>query len=66
MLVLTAAVVHGGANPSLVIFLIAAIAMAAFWRALIKIGIAMLVLGILLLAFESGSALISGLHAIIP
>lgn len=65
MLILTAAVTHG-TNPSEVVFLITAIAIAAFWRALIKIGIAILVLGILVLAFESGSALIAGLHAIIP
>jgi hypothetical protein len=67
MLVLAASAVHsGGANSSAVIFFVTAIAIAAFWRALIKIGFAVLILGFLMAIFAGGSALITGLHAIIP
>jgi hypothetical protein len=61
-----ASAAHGGIGQSETLFIIAAIAVAAFWRALIKVGLAVLLIGFLLLFFEGASAVLHGLQAIIP
>jgi hypothetical protein len=61
-----ASAAHGGVGQSETLFIIAAIAVAAFWQTLVKIGLAVLVIGFLILLFEGASAFLHVLHAIIP
>jgi hypothetical protein len=61
-----ASAAHGGIAQSETLFIIAAVAVAAFWRALIKVGLAVLVIGFLILLFEGASAILHVLQAIIP
>lgn len=60
MFALTAAA-HGGTNPTTILFLIAAVVAVIFWRSLVKVGLALLVIGFLILLFEGGSAILHGL-----
>jgi hypothetical protein len=66
MLALTTAAHSASQGSSAILFIIAAIAVAAFWKALIKIGLAVLVIGVLIVIFGGASAIISGLHGILP
>jgi hypothetical protein len=59
-----ASAAHGGVAQSEALFIIAAVVVAAFWKALIKIGLAVLVIGSLILLFSGASALVHGVHAI--
>lgn len=61
-----AAAAHGGIAQSPTLFIIAAIAVAAFWKALVKIGLAALVIGVLVLIFMEASAFMHVVHAITP
>lgn len=61
-----AAAAHGGIAQSPTLFIIAAIAVAAFWKALVKIGLAVLVIGVLVLIHTEASAYMHVVHAIIP
>jgi hypothetical protein len=61
-----ASAAHGGVAQSETLFIIVAIAVAAFWKALVKIGLAVLVIGFLFLMFSGASALVHGVHALIP
>lgn len=65
MLALMAAA-HSGASTDEMMFIVAAVAVAAFWKALVKVGLAVLVIGALILFFSGASALAHGLHMIIP
>jgi hypothetical protein len=56
-----AAVAHSSVQSSEALAVIAAIFIAAFWRFLLKLGIALLVVMILVLIFGGASALL-GLH----
>jgi hypothetical protein len=57
-----AAAAHGSVQSSETVALIAAIFIAVFWRALIKVGLALLVIMILVLLFGGASAIMSVLH----
>ena len=46
--------------------IVGAIAAALFWRLLVKIGLAVLVVGFLILLFEGASAVQHVLHAMVP
>jgi hypothetical protein len=61
-----ASAAHGGVGQSETLLIIAAVALAAFWRALVKVGLAVLVIGFLILLFEGASAALHVLHAILP
>jgi intracellular septation protein A len=61
MLALAAAAAHGSVQSSEVLAIIASIVIAAFWRFFLKLGIAILIIGFLILLFGGASA-IFGLH----
>jgi hypothetical protein len=46
--------------------IVGAIAAALFWRMLVKIGLAVLVIGFLILLFEGASAIQHVLHMMVP
>jgi hypothetical protein len=60
-----AAAAHGQANPQILIIL-AVIALAMFWRVAIKIAVALLVVGFVMVVAKGDTTLIHGLHALIP
>jgi hypothetical protein len=55
-----------GLNPELVLFIIAVVAVAVFWRVIIAIGIAAVVVGFLFLVVTIWLDAVHGLHALIP
>jgi hypothetical protein len=55
-----------GQNPTLVLFIIVVVAVAVFWRAIIAIGIAAIVVGFVFLLVTIWIDTIHGLHALIP
>jgi hypothetical protein len=55
-----------GQNPTLVLFLIAVVAVAVFWRAILAIGIAAIIVGFVFLLVTIWVDIIHGLHALIP
>jgi hypothetical protein len=55
-----------GQNPTLVLILIAAVVVAVFWRTVLKIGIAAVVIGFVFLLVSSLLEILHGLHALIP
>jgi hypothetical protein len=65
MLALTGAA-HDGIDQSVILFILVAAAVAAFWRSLIKVGLVVLVLGFVIVVFAGASALVDGIRAIIP
>lgn len=58
-----AAVTHGGIQSSDAFAVIVAVVIAAFWRFIVKIGIALLGIGFLVLIFGGASAIAHILHA---
>ena len=54
-----------GQNP-LVLIIIAAVVVAAFWRAIVKIGIAALIIGFVFLLVTGMLDILHALHALIP
>jgi hypothetical protein len=64
MLALATAVHSQG--PTQILIILAAAAAVIFWRALIKIGIALVIIGFFLLLITEAAALIHGLHLLIP
>lgn len=62
MSVLAAAVTHSGIQSSEALAVIIAVVIAAFWRFIVKIGIALLGIGFLVLIFGGASAIIHLLH----
>lgn len=59
MLALTTAA-HAGLSPSQTLFIIAAIVAAVFWRGLVKIGLAVLIIGFVFLLISGAAALLHG------
>jgi hypothetical protein len=55
-----------GQNPTLVLFLIVVVAVALFWRAILAIGIAAVVVGFVFLLVTILLDILHGLHALIP
>lgn len=55
-----------GLNSTLVIVVIAAVVVAFFWRFLLKVGIAVLVIGFVFVFVSAVLAVVHGLHALIP
>ena len=64
MLALSAAA-QGGQNSTLALVLIAAVGVAVFWRGLIKIGLALIVVLFAALLFVSTTAMIHGIELLI-
>jgi hypothetical protein len=64
--VLALASAQQGQNPTLVLFLIAVVAVAVFWRAIVAFGIAALVVGFVFLLVTIWLDAIHGLHVLIP
>jgi hypothetical protein len=62
MFALAAVAAHGTAQSSEVLVVIVAIVIAAFWRFLLKLGIAIVTVMILVLLFGGASGLLHGLH----
>lgn len=54
-----------GQNPTLVIIIIAAVVVAAFWRAILTIGIAAMIISFVFLLVTSLLDVVHGLHALI-
>jgi len=63
---LALAATQQGQNPTLVLFLIAVVAVALFWRAILAIGIAAIVVGFVFLLVTILLDILHGLHALIP
>jgi hypothetical protein len=55
-----------GQNPTLALILIAAVVVAAFWRTVLKIGIAAAIIGFVFLLVSSLLEILHALHALIP
>lgn len=55
-----------GQNPTLILIIIAAVVVAAFWRTLLKIGIAAVIIGFVFLLVTGLLDIAHGLHALIP
>jgi hypothetical protein len=60
-----AAAAQGGQNSTLALVLIAAVGVAVFWRGLIKIGLALIVVGFVVLLVMSTAAVIHGIQLLI-
>jgi hypothetical protein len=55
-----------GLNPTLVLIIIGAVIVAVFWRMVLKIVIAALIIGFVFLLVSSLLDILHGLHALIP
>jgi hypothetical protein len=55
-----------GLNPSLILLVIAAVVVAAFWQTILKIAIAALIIGFLYLFITCTVDVVHLLHALIP
>jgi hypothetical protein len=55
-----------GQNPTLILIIIAAVVVAAFWRTILKIGIAAVMIGFVFLLVNGLLDIVHGLHALIP
>jgi hypothetical protein len=55
-----------GQNPTLVLFFVAVVVVAAFWRAILAIGIAAIVVGFLFLLVTVLADVLHALHSLIP
>jgi hypothetical protein len=53
-------------NSTLVLIIIAAVIVAAFWRALLKIGIAALIIGLAFLSVTGLQDVVRSLHPLFP
>lgn len=65
MLALAASASHGP-NPTLIVILIAAVVVAAFWQTILKIFIAALIIGFLFLFITGTLDVVHLLRALIP
>jgi hypothetical protein len=54
-----------GLNSTLIVIIIAAVVVAAFWRMILKIGIAALIIGFVFLLVTSMLDILHGLHALL-
>ena len=55
-----------GPSPTLILIIIAAVVVAAFWQTILRIGIAAIVIGFVFLLVSGLLATLHGLHALIP
>lgn len=55
-----------GQNPTLILIIIAAMVVAVFWRTILKIGIAAMIIGFVFLLATSLLDVVHVLHALIP
>jgi hypothetical protein len=55
-----------GQNSTLVLIVIAAVVVAAFWQTILKIGIAAVIIGLVFLWVTGLLDILHGLHALIP
>jgi hypothetical protein len=55
-----------GQDSTQILIILAAVAAAIFWRSLLKIGLAVVMIGFFLLLITSAAALIHGLHLLVP
>lgn len=55
-----------GLNPTLVLLIITAVTVAVFWRFLIKVGIAVLIIGFIFVFVSAVLDILHGVHALIP
>ena len=55
-----------GQNPTVILILIAAVFVAAFWQTILKIAIAALIIGFLFLFVTGTLDIVHMLHALIP
>jgi len=53
-------------TTTLILIIIAAVVLAAFWRPILKIGIAVIIVGFLFLLVSGLLEIMHGLHALIP
>ena len=53
-------------NSTLILIIIAAVVVAAFWRPILKIGIAAVIIGFVFLLVSGLLEIVHGLHALIP
>jgi hypothetical protein len=51
-----------GQDPTHILIILAAVGAAIFWRALIKIGLALVIIGFFILLITGASELLRGLH----
>jgi hypothetical protein len=54
-----------GQNPTLILIIIAAVIVAAFWRAILKVGIAAIIIGFAFLLVTSLLDILHGLQALL-
>lgn len=55
-----------GQNPTLVLIMIAAVILAVFWRIILKVGIAAVIIGFVFLLVSGLLEILHGLHTLIP
>ncbi len=55
-----------GQNPTLILIIIAAVVVAAFWRTILKVGIAAVIIGLAFLLVSGLLDIVHGLRALIP
>jgi hypothetical protein len=55
-----------GQNPTLILIIIAAVVVAAFWRMVLKIGIAAVIIGFVFLLVSGLLEILHALRALIP
>jgi len=55
-----------GQNPILIVIVIAAVVVAVFWRAILKVGMAALVIGFMFLLVNGLLDVVHALHALFP
>jgi hypothetical protein len=60
-----ATAVHGQ-DPNQILIILAAVAAAIFWRSLLKIGLALVIIGFFLLLITGAAGVVHGLHPLIP
>jgi hypothetical protein len=55
-----------GQNPTLILIIIAAVVVVAFWRPILAIGCAAMIIGFVFLLVTGLLEILHGLHALIP
>lgn len=61
-----AAAAHGGYIPIQVLILFAAVALAMFWRPVVKVGVALIIIVVALVIIKGDLAILHFLHLLIP
>jgi hypothetical protein len=55
-----------GQDPNQILIILAAVAAAIFWRSLLKIGLALVIIGFFLLLITGAAGVVHGLHPLLP